>query len=49
MTLLRVFYFLLAWEGAIVLFVVLTTFLLNSAITAKEEFEAWEKRKKSGS
>lgn len=49
MTLLRGFLFLLSWEAAIAVFVVLTGFLLNSAITAKEEFEAWEKRKKSGS
>lgn len=49
MTLLRVFYFLLAWEAAVVVFMLLTGFLLNSAITAKEEFEEWEKRKKSGS
>lgn len=49
MTLLRVFYFLLAWEGAIVLFVVMTAFLLNSAITAKEEFEEWQRWKKSDS
>lgn len=49
MTLLRVFYFLLAWEAAIALFVLLTGFLLNSAITAKEEFEEWQRKKKSDS
>lgn len=49
MTLLRGFLFILAWEAAIAVFVVLTGFLLKSAITAKEEYEAWEKRKKSDS
>lgn len=49
MTLLRGFLFLLAWEAAIAVFMLLTGFLLNSAITAKEAFKEWEKRKKSGS